>query len=92
MLLIFKLARPDVLPADDFGVRAGYRAAYGGAELPHPRVLRELGERWKPWRSVAAWYLWRAADAAKEDLRSKLQASRKDRKDGSRKAGVAAGP
>ena len=74
MLLIFKLARPDVLPVDDFGVRAGYRAVYGGDDLPHPRVLREFGERWKPWRSVAAWYLWRAADQAKIAERARLQA------------------
>ena len=65
MLLIFTLGRPDVLPVDDFGVREGYRLAYGLAERPTPTALRVLGERWKPYRSVAAWYLWRAASAAK---------------------------
>jgi DNA-3-methyladenine glycosylase II len=62
MLLIFQLGRPDVLPVDDFGVRAGFRAAYGLRELPHPKVLAAFGERWKPYRSTAAWYLWRALE------------------------------
>ena len=65
MLLIFKLGRPDVLPADDFGVRNGFRLAYGRDDMPSPRELLEYGERWRPHRTVAAWYLWRAADQAK---------------------------
>jgi DNA-3-methyladenine glycosylase II len=65
MLLIFQLGRPDVLPVDDFGVRAGFRAAYGLRKLPHPRVLAAFGERWRPYRSVAAWYLWRALELAR---------------------------
>ena len=65
MLLIFTLGRPDVLPVDDFGVREGYRRAYGRRLRPTPRALRRLGERWKPYRSVAAWYLWRAASEAR---------------------------
>ena len=62
MLLMFHLGRPDVLPVDDFGVRAGFRAAYGLRALPHPRALAAWGERWKPYRSAAAWYLWRALE------------------------------
>jgi DNA-3-methyladenine glycosylase II len=62
MLLIFHLGREDVLPVDDFGVRAGFRAAYGLRKLPHPRVLAAFGERWRPFRSAAAWYLWRALE------------------------------
>lgn len=62
MLLIFTLGRPDVLPVDDFGVREGYRKAYGKRARPTPKALRKLGEPWKPYRSVAAWYLWRAAN------------------------------
>jgi len=62
MLLMFRLGRPDVLPVDDFGVRAGFRAAYGLRALPHPRVLAAYGERWRPYRSAAAWYLWRALE------------------------------
>jgi DNA-3-methyladenine glycosylase II len=62
MFLIFTLARPDVLPVEDYGVRRGFRCAYGGAELPQPRELAGFGERWAPYRSTAAWYLWRAVD------------------------------
>jgi len=62
MLLIFTLGRPDVLPVDDFGVREGYRRAYGKRLQPTPKALRVLGEQWKPYRSAAAWYLWRAAN------------------------------
>jgi DNA-3-methyladenine glycosylase II len=65
MMLIFTLGRPDVLPVDDFGVREGYRLAHGLAARPTPKELRALGERWKPYRSVAAWYLWRAASEAR---------------------------
>jgi DNA-3-methyladenine glycosylase II len=65
MLLIFRCGRADVLPVDDYGVRNGFRVAYGLDDMPKPRVLAEYGLRWKPYRSVAAWYLWRAADAAK---------------------------
>lgn len=66
MLLIFKLGRKDVLPADDFGVRNGFRMAYKLDEMPKPKALREHGERWKPYRSIAAWYLWCAADQNKK--------------------------
>jgi DNA-3-methyladenine glycosylase II len=62
MLLIFQLGRPDVLPVDDFGVRAGFRAAYGLARMPRPKALAAWGERWRPHRSIAAWYLWRALE------------------------------
>jgi DNA-3-methyladenine glycosylase II len=65
MLLIFQLGRPDVLPVDDFGVRNGFRIAYGRRSMPTPKAVRRYGERWKPYRTAAAWYLWRAADRAK---------------------------
>lgn len=65
MLLIFKLGRPDVLPVDDFGVRSGFRVAYKKREMPKPKELLVFGERWKPHRTTAAWYLWCAADGAK---------------------------
>lgn len=64
MLLIFTLGRPDVLPADDFGVREGYRVAYGRRQGPTAKDLLVYGERWRPHRTTAAWYLWRAADQA----------------------------
>jgi DNA-3-methyladenine glycosylase II len=65
MLLIFTLGRQDVLPVDDFGVREGWRVAAGLDAQPKPKELARIGEAWAPWRSAAAWYLWRAADAAK---------------------------
>ena len=64
-ILLLRLGRADVLPADDFGLRAGFRAAYGRAELPTPKQLGAFAERWRPYRSVASWYLWRAADGAR---------------------------
>jgi len=68
MLLMFRLGRPDVLPVDDFGVRAGFRAAYGLSRMPKPQRLAAWGERWKPYRSLGAWYLWRANDLARRQL------------------------
>jgi 3-methyladenine DNA glycosylase/8-oxoguanine DNA glycosylase len=62
MFLMFTLRRPDVWPTGDLGVRAGYARAYGLAELPSPRELEELGERFRPYRSAAAWYCWRAVE------------------------------
>ncbi|MEQ1628539.1 MAG: DNA-3-methyladenine glycosylase 2 family protein [Nitrospira sp.] len=66
MLLIFHLGRPDVLPVDDFGVRNGFRMAYRRRTMPTPKEVLHHGERWKPYRTAAAWYLWRAADRAKQ--------------------------
>ena len=63
MLLIFRLGRPDVLPVGDFAVRKGFMVVYGLSEQPKPKELEALGERWRPYRSVASWYLWRASEA-----------------------------
>ncbi len=65
MLLMFRLGRPDVLPVDDFGVCNGFRLAYGLRGMPNAKALAEFGARWAPYRSVAAWYLWRAVDLHK---------------------------
>jgi DNA-3-methyladenine glycosylase II len=65
MLLIFTLGRPDVLPVDDFGVRDGYRVLFGLDAAPKPKALAEIGLAWSPYRSIAAWYLWRASDEGK---------------------------
>ena len=74
MLLIFRLGRPDVLPVADYGIKKGFallfpnaekkggRARYGPDELPSARALEARAERWRPFRSVASWYLWRALD------------------------------
>jgi DNA-3-methyladenine glycosylase II len=68
MMLMFQLQRPDVLPVDDFGVRNGFRLAYRLRGMPKPRALAQFGERWQPYRSLAAWYLWRANDLARRKL------------------------
>jgi DNA-3-methyladenine glycosylase II len=62
MLLIFRLGRPDVLPVGDFAVRKGFALAYGLKEQPKPKELLKYGERWRPYRSVASWYMWRASE------------------------------
>ena len=62
MMLMFQLGRPDILPVDDFGVRAGFQYTYGLRKMPAPKVLALYGERWGPHRSAAAWYLWRAVE------------------------------
>jgi DNA-3-methyladenine glycosylase II len=66
MLLIFQLGRHDVLPVHDFGVRTGFRHAYKRRKLPEPKEILAHGERWRPHRTTASWYLWRAADAMKK--------------------------
>src|SRR6266478_7456331 len=63
MLLLFDLGRPDVWPVDDYGVRKGFAKTFGKRKLPKPKQLMKLGEKWRPHRSVAAWYFWRALDA-----------------------------
>jgi O-6-methylguanine DNA methyltransferase len=63
MLLMFRLGRPDVLPRGDFGVRKGYSIAFGTSEMPSKAELEARAERWKPYRTVASWYLWRATDS-----------------------------
>ena len=67
MLLIFRLGRADVLPVTDLGIRKGFQLTYGGDELPPPKAITEHAERWRPYRSVASWYLWRAADLEKQE-------------------------
>ncbi len=73
MLLIFRLGRPDVLPVDDYAVRKGFALTFQGlkpkdkvtpAVLPMPDIMRKRAERWRPFRSVASWYMWRACDLA----------------------------
>lgn len=60
MFLLFQLGRPDVLPANDLGVQKGFMMRYGLDAMPKPAELLEFGERWRPFRSVATWYLWQA--------------------------------
>ncbi|MDX1438728.1 MAG: DNA-3-methyladenine glycosylase [Rubricoccaceae bacterium] len=60
MLLMFYLGRPDVLPTTDLGIQKGFRLVYGTKDLPSPKELEAHGEQWKPWRTVASWYMWEA--------------------------------
>ena len=78
MLLIFRMGRPDVLPVTDYGVRKGFALTFQrlpksrpieAADLPKPDVVFRRGERWRPFRSVASWYLWRACDLARSHAR-----------------------
>src|SRR5216110_3941249 len=70
MLLLFDLGRPDVWPVDDYGVRKGFAKTFGRRKLPTPKQMMKVGEKWRPYRSVAAWYFWRALDQA-EKLQSR---------------------
>jgi DNA-3-methyladenine glycosylase II len=65
MFLMFRLGRPDVLPIHDLGIRKGFQHVYGLADTPKPQAILEHGERWRPYRSIASWYLWRAVDQQK---------------------------
>ncbi len=62
MLLLFNLGRLDIWPVGDYGVQKGFAKTFGRRKLPTPRQLMKLGEKWRPYRSVAAWYFWRALD------------------------------
>ena len=64
MFLIFRLGRPDVLPIHDLGVKKGWSVAYGKKHMPKPKELLAFGERWRPYRTVASWYMWRAFERA----------------------------
>jgi len=66
MLLLFDLGRPDVWPVDDYGVRKGFAKTFGRRQLPTPKQLMKFGEKWRPYRSMAAWYFWRALDTAEK--------------------------
>jgi len=64
MFLIFRLGRPDVLPIHDLGVKKGWSVTYGKKRMPKPKELLAFGERWRPYRTVASWYMWRAFERA----------------------------
>src|SRR5204863_5751921 len=63
MLLLFELGRLDVWPVADYGVQKGFAKIFGKRKLPTPKQFQKIGEKWRPYRSVAAWYFWRALDA-----------------------------
>ena len=74
MFLMFRLGRPDVLPIKDLGIQKGFQIVYGHRKMPRPEFILKHGERWRPYRSIASWYLWRAVDAH----RAKKPAAKKE--------------
>ena len=76
MFLIFRLGRPDVLPIHDLGVRKGWALTYGKKHMPAPKELLKFGERWRPYRTVASWYMWRACQRAGDAALRKIRAHR----------------
>jgi 3-methyladenine DNA glycosylase/8-oxoguanine DNA glycosylase len=85
MFLIFRLGRPDVLPVHDYGVQKGFALTYRKRRIPKPKELLKFGERWRPYRTVASWYLWRAVELAGKD-------GRRLRKSKNRKSALAKTP
>src|SRR5262249_17543334 len=73
MFLIFRLGRPDVLPVHDLGVRKGWAVAYGKKHMPTTKELLAFGERWRPYRTVASWYMWRAFERAGDAATHRIQ-------------------
>jgi DNA-3-methyladenine glycosylase II len=80
MFLIFRLGRPDVLPIHDLGVKKGWSVAYGKKHMPRPKELLAFGERWRPYRTVASWYLWRAFERAGYAATNKIRTPKHKRK------------
>jgi 3-methyladenine DNA glycosylase/8-oxoguanine DNA glycosylase len=80
MFLIFRLGRPDVLPIDDLGVKKGWSVAYGKKHMPRPAELFAFGERWRPYRTVASWYMWRAFERAGYAATNKIRPPRRKRR------------
>jgi DNA-3-methyladenine glycosylase II len=72
MFLIFNLGRPDVLPIHDLGVKKGWCVAYGKRHMPKPKELLAFGERWRPYRTIASWYMWRAFERAGYAVTNKI--------------------
>ena len=80
MFLIFRLGRPDVLPIHDLGVQKGWSVAYGKKHKPSPKELLAFGERWRPYRTVASWYMWRAFQRAGYAATNKIHPKKPKRK------------
>jgi 3-methyladenine DNA glycosylase/8-oxoguanine DNA glycosylase len=80
MFLIFRLGRPDVLPIHDLGVLKGWSVVYGKKHKPKPKELLKFGEQWRPYRTVASWYMWRAFERAGYAATNKLRERKSRRK------------
>jgi 3-methyladenine DNA glycosylase/8-oxoguanine DNA glycosylase len=86
MFLIFRLGRPDVLPIHDLGVQKGWAITYRRRKMPKPKELLKFGERWRPYRTVASWYMWRAVHLAGKDARKITKPGPKKKRPTSKKA------
>jgi DNA-3-methyladenine glycosylase II len=73
MFLIFNLGRPDVLPIHDLGVKKGWSVTYGKKHMPTPKQLLAFGEQWRPYRTIASWYMWRAFERAGSAITLKIR-------------------
>jgi DNA-3-methyladenine glycosylase II len=80
MFLIFRLGRPDVLPIHDLGVKKGWSVTYGKKHMPRPAELLAFGERWRPYRTVASWYMWRAFERAGYAATNKIRPAKLKRR------------
>jgi DNA-3-methyladenine glycosylase II len=80
MFLIFRLGRPDVLPIHDYGVQKGFAITYRKKHIPKPKDLLKFGERWRPYRTVASWYMWRACHRAGNAAMRKIRPAKVRRK------------
>jgi 3-methyladenine DNA glycosylase/8-oxoguanine DNA glycosylase len=79
MLLMSRLGRPDILPLDDFGIRKGFGATFMRGAMPTKEEMEKRGQRWAPYRSVASWYLWRAADIATQQERAQGKSTKTEK-------------
>ena len=87
MFLIFRLGRPDVLPIHDLGVKKGWAITYGKKHMPKPKELLAFGERWRPYRTVASWYMWRACQRAGNAAMRKIRPARPRKRRNSKSSG-----
>ncbi len=87
MFLIFRLGRPDILPIHDLGVKKGWAITYGKKHMPKPKELLAFGERWRPYRTVASWYMWRACQLAGGAAMRKIRPARRRKRRPSKSSG-----
>jgi DNA-3-methyladenine glycosylase II len=89
MFLIFRLGRPDVLPIHDLAVKKGWSVTYGKKHMPKPKELLAFGERWRPYRTVASWYMWRAFEKAGHAVTRKIRVAKVRKKRSAAKTSTA---
>jgi DNA-3-methyladenine glycosylase II len=91
MFLMSRLGRPDILPVNDYGLRKGFGRVYGHADMPKPQIIMEHGERWRPYRSFASWYLWRAAEEKPKKTSKAVKGEPKPKQNSAKKRKVNSG-